>query len=125
MTDDRRIRERAYAIWEDAGRPEGRHEAHWDQARQEIGSKAPAVAAEPAAKPGRAGKAKSPTPAAPDGGSAPAEVAVATEEKGKAKKSKPATKTAAATLAAPDGGGSTPAEAAAAKPEAKKKSKKA
>lgn len=36
--DDReeRIRQRAHAIWEAEGRPEGRHEAHWQQARAEI-----------------------------------------------------------------------------------------
>ncbi len=34
--DEDRIRERAYAIWEREGRPEGRREAHWEQARQEL-----------------------------------------------------------------------------------------
>jgi hypothetical protein len=39
MADDRehRIRERAYRIWEEEGRPEGRHEHHWSQAGQEVG----------------------------------------------------------------------------------------
>jgi hypothetical protein len=39
MQDDRehRIRERAHALWEQAGRPEGRHDEHWRQASQEIG----------------------------------------------------------------------------------------
>ena len=34
MTDDRheRIRQRAHEIWEQAGRPEGAHMDHWDQA---------------------------------------------------------------------------------------------
>lgn len=38
MTDDRqeRIRQRAHAIWEQAGRPEGVHQQHWDQATAEI-----------------------------------------------------------------------------------------
>lgn len=31
-----RIRERAQAIWEREGRPEGRHEDHWGQAEKEI-----------------------------------------------------------------------------------------
>jgi hypothetical protein len=31
-----RIRQRAHAIWEAEGRPEGRHEAHWQQACAEI-----------------------------------------------------------------------------------------
>lgn len=34
--DDGRIRERAYAIWDREGRPEGRHLDHWEQARQEL-----------------------------------------------------------------------------------------
>ena len=40
MTEDRerRIRERAYALWEQEGRPEGRHEHHWRQASQEAGA---------------------------------------------------------------------------------------
>jgi hypothetical protein len=32
------IRERAYAIWEQDGRPEGRSLAHWSQAEVEIGT---------------------------------------------------------------------------------------
>jgi hypothetical protein len=38
MADDRdqRIRERAYAIWERQGRPEGRHDEHWSQAAEEV-----------------------------------------------------------------------------------------
>lgn len=34
--DDPRIRERALALWEREGRPEGRHLAHWEQAAREI-----------------------------------------------------------------------------------------
>ena len=39
MTDDeveRRIRERAYRIWIEEGRPEGRHKEHWDLAKLAI-----------------------------------------------------------------------------------------
>jgi DUF2934 family protein len=38
MTGDKqeRIRQRAHAIWEQAGRPEGAHQRHWDQASAEI-----------------------------------------------------------------------------------------
>jgi hypothetical protein len=38
VTDDRqeRIRRRAHAIWEQAGRPDGAHQQHWDQAAAEI-----------------------------------------------------------------------------------------
>ncbi|HEV7323328.1 MAG TPA: DUF2934 domain-containing protein [Ensifer sp.] len=31
-----RIRQRAYAIWESEGRPEGQDKRHWEQARHEI-----------------------------------------------------------------------------------------
>lgn len=37
MTDqEKAIRERAHALWEHEGRPHGRHDAHWEQARREI-----------------------------------------------------------------------------------------
>ena len=38
MNHDRedRIRKRAYALWEQAGRPEGEETAHWAQAEHEI-----------------------------------------------------------------------------------------
>ena len=37
MTDDRkhRIERRAYLLWEEEGRPEGRHEDHWQLAELE------------------------------------------------------------------------------------------
>jgi Protein of unknown function (DUF2934) len=40
MLDEREqaIRERAYTIWEQDGRPEGRSLAHWSQAETEIGT---------------------------------------------------------------------------------------
>jgi Protein of unknown function (DUF2934) len=40
MLDEREqtIRERAYTIWEQDGRPEGRSLAHWSQAEAEIGT---------------------------------------------------------------------------------------
>lgn len=48
---DRRIRERAYEIWENEGQPEGRAQDHWEQARsefeearQESAAEAPSVA---------------------------------------------------------------------------------
>jgi Protein of unknown function (DUF2934) len=40
---ERAVRERAYAIWEQNGRPEGRSLAHWWQAEAEIGAEAEAV----------------------------------------------------------------------------------
>ena len=40
MTDDndlhQRIRERAHKLWQEEGSPEGRAEAHWEQAREMI-----------------------------------------------------------------------------------------
>lgn len=44
MAQDRetRIRERAHALWEQEGRPEGRHEEHWRRASREVGPEAPA-----------------------------------------------------------------------------------
>ena len=38
------IRERAYALWEQDGRPEGRSLAHWSQAETEIGTEQPTAA---------------------------------------------------------------------------------
>src|SRR5690554_1012675 len=33
---EERIRQRAYALWEEQGRPEGREAEHWDEARRQI-----------------------------------------------------------------------------------------
>jgi len=58
VTDDRqdRIRRRAHEIWEQTGRPEGAHQAHWEQATAEIdGAAKPKKAAKKAdAKPAKA-----------------------------------------------------------------------
>jgi hypothetical protein len=35
-TREQRIEERAYALWELAGRPQGRDEEFWEQAYQEV-----------------------------------------------------------------------------------------
>ena len=50
-----RIRERAYAIWEQEGRPEGRAWDHWVRAASEVVRPAsePAMEAAPAKKPAR------------------------------------------------------------------------
>lgn len=42
-TDDAAIREKAYQIWVSEGYPEGRHSAHWEQARAEIEGRAPSA----------------------------------------------------------------------------------
>jgi hypothetical protein len=33
---EQKIRERAYRIWQDEGRPKGKDAEHWERARQEI-----------------------------------------------------------------------------------------
>lgn len=38
------IRARAYQIWEEEGRPEGRHDLHWQRAVEQFASRAPAPA---------------------------------------------------------------------------------
>ena len=76
MTDDRqdRIRQRAHEIWEQAGRPEGAHQEHWEQATAEIDgvSAKPKKAAKKAdAKPAKAAaKPKAAKPAAAKSGKA-------------------------------------------------------
>ena len=39
--DEEEIARRAYALWEEEGRPEGRHEEHWSRAQNELGTIAP------------------------------------------------------------------------------------
>ena len=117
MPDEERIRRRAHAIWERKGRPEGRQQEHWAQARREI-------EAEERTAPPRAAVDASPTPAAPDhGGTTPAEAAAAAAGFGAPRKAEQAPRRAgradrapddAPTPTAPDGGGTTPGEAAAA-----------
>ena len=69
MTDDRqdRIRQRAHEIWEKAGRPEGAHQEHWEQATAEVDG---AVA-----KPKKAAKKADAKPAKRRQGSKPAKAA--------------------------------------------------
>lgn len=33
---EQRVRDRAYRMWEEAGRPEGQHEEHWHSAGREV-----------------------------------------------------------------------------------------
>ncbi|UCI06410.1 DUF2934 domain-containing protein [Mesorhizobium sp. B1-1-8] len=61
MTDDRqeRIRRRAHEIWEQAGRPEGAHMEHWEQATAEVdGEKKPKTKAAGKAATAKADKPK-------------------------------------------------------------------
>ena len=57
MTEDA-IRARAYQIWEEEGRPEGRHELHWQRALEWVASQAVMPAKAPRAKASKAPKAK-------------------------------------------------------------------
>jgi hypothetical protein len=41
MENQDRISERAYELWEKAGRPEGAHEEHWEQASRDAGGGKP------------------------------------------------------------------------------------
>jgi len=43
---EERVRERAYAIWERAGRPEDRADEHWRQAEAEIAAEETGLAEE-------------------------------------------------------------------------------
>lgn len=43
---DELIRRRAYAIWENEGRPEGQDQRHWAQASREMGGLRPDPASE-------------------------------------------------------------------------------
>jgi hypothetical protein len=53
------IRQRAYAIWEEEGRPHGREWDHWRRAAQEILSLAPvALDVPPVAKPRKTTKGR-------------------------------------------------------------------
>jgi hypothetical protein len=40
MSDDQAIRERAYHLWEEAGRPEGHADEYWERARFLVGIEA-------------------------------------------------------------------------------------
>jgi len=51
------IRQRAYAIWEAEGRPQGREWSHWAQASEEI-LKAPAANSAPTVKPRKTTKGR-------------------------------------------------------------------
>ncbi|HYD68872.1 DUF2934 domain-containing protein [Azospirillum sp.] len=58
--DDERIRRRAHEIWEREGCPEGRQDAHWEQARREL--EAEEEAAAPAALDAAAAQPPAPGP---------------------------------------------------------------
>jgi hypothetical protein len=66
MTDDRqdRIRQRAHAIWESHGRPDGADREHWEQATREIDAETSAPKKKPA-RVAAAPKTKAPVVKAP------------------------------------------------------------
>ena len=57
MADENRIKQRAYQIWENEGRPHGRDREHWERASREIEAEAKPGKAAARSKP--AGKPKS------------------------------------------------------------------
>ena len=72
MYDEHHIRQRAYEIWEQEGRPDGRQDEHWAQACREIETDDPALSPASAAF-----EDASPTVTAPDsGGTTPGQAAV-------------------------------------------------
>ncbi|MCE6949551.1 DUF2934 domain-containing protein [Cereibacter sphaeroides] len=62
MTDDRheRISQRAHALWEREGKPEGRDAEHWRMAREEIEAEDAAAGIPDAAANSRAGEDRKP-----------------------------------------------------------------
>ncbi len=102
MADDKHINERAYHLWEKAGRPHGRHDEFWHQAHEEAKqhegahakvepapAKAPANAKPPAgAKPAAAVAAK-PAAAAKPVAASPEKAAVAPAKKSEKPKAVP------------------------------------
>lgn len=43
---ERRIRERAYRMWEDEGRPDGRDKEHWERARAQVEEEAASMSSD-------------------------------------------------------------------------------
>lgn len=57
--EDAKLREHAYRLWEEEGRPEGRAKTHWDMAREALGG-APLPAAGTMSEPGQSAHAIEP-----------------------------------------------------------------
>ena len=63
---ERRIRERAYAIWEREGRPQGRDSEHWKEAEAEIAAEVePVLGGSQPGNPARPAPEPSAQPASP------------------------------------------------------------
>ena len=99
MQDEHHIRQRAYEIWEREGRPDGRQDEHWAQARREIEADSPALS--PAAE---ALEDASPTVTAPDGGGTTPGQAAAAAAVGTPGKAEPALSGRQPSAAAPGKG---------------------
>ena len=67
---DARIRERAYQLWEDEGRPEGRMYEHWGEAERQIAQEDATITAP--AQPDEVPPASAPEEPAPMSGAEPA-----------------------------------------------------
>lgn len=63
-TDDKRIREFAYQIWESEGKPEGQETRHWEMARTLAQAEAETQAPRAAGKPAKAKPKTTEKPAA-------------------------------------------------------------
>jgi len=86
-TDDKRIREFAYQIWESEGKPEGQEARHWDMARKLAEAEALAPTPPKAGKPKPAtAKPAAKSPAKPKAKSAAAVVVPPGEKTAAAKK---------------------------------------
>lgn len=60
---NKRVRERAYEIWESEGRPEGRSHEHWQQARAEFAEAQSEAGKRPAGRKSASGTSASAKPA--------------------------------------------------------------
>jgi hypothetical protein len=100
--EPRNVAERAYSLWEEEGRPHGRHETHWERAEQEL-SGAEKSAAAPVGDGQVAAKSAEPAPKkpAPKPAAAAAAAAVSAGEPAPAKPARARKSATAATAEEP------------------------
>jgi hypothetical protein len=70
-TDDKRVREFAYQIWESEGKPEGQDARHWEMARKLAEAEALAPSKSPKAAGSKTASTKSPAAKSANGKAAP------------------------------------------------------
>ncbi|SDP07026.1 Protein of unknown function [Pseudomonas arsenicoxydans] len=70
-TDDKRVREFAYQIWESEGKPEGQDARHWEMARKLAEAEALAPSKSPKAAGSKTAGTKSPAAKSANGKAAP------------------------------------------------------